>query len=93
MEINKFGEGIFLKNKSVFLNDRDNKDKKTDKYGVCFDSEEYLKRCSVASNNDHTGMVPVAMKESENEESYEAMFNVPVGNMECKDKKHSRKRK
>ncbi len=82
-----------MKNKNNFLNDRDNKKKKTDKYGVCFDSEEYLKRCSVASNTDHTGIVPVAMEECANEESYEAMFNVPVGNIEREVKKHSRKRK
>lgn len=54
---------------------------KTDKYGVCLDDEEYLNRASVASATDYTGIVPVAMENSDNEESYEAMFNVPVGNV------------
>ncbi len=55
---------------------------KYDKYGVCLDSEEYLKRSEVASNTDHTGIVPVAMDNCYNEESYEAMFNHPVDNIE-----------
>ena len=59
---------------------------KYDKYGVCLDSEEYLKRTEVASNTDHTGMVPVAMDDPCNEESYEDMFNNPVSNI--KDKRN-----
>ncbi len=55
------------------------KTKKSDKYGVCLDSDEYLNRASVASVNDHTGFVPAAMENEGNKESYEAMFNVPTG--------------
>ena len=35
----------------------------------------------MASDSDHTGIVPVAMVKDENKKSYEAMFNVPVGNI------------
>ncbi len=55
--------------------------RKKDKYGVSLDSSEYIDLANVASNTDHTGIVPVAMNDSENEESYEEMFNVPVGNI------------
>lgn len=52
---------------------------KVDKYGVSMDSEEYLKRTGVASSSEYTGMVPVAMESEAEAESYEEMFNVPVG--------------
>ncbi len=65
---------------------------KKDKYGVSFDSAEYIDLANVASNTDHTGIVPVAMNDSENEESYESMFNVPVGNMADKKEINGRKK-
>lgn len=64
--------------------------KNLDKYGVSFDSAEYLDRASVASASDHTGIVPVAMVKDENKKSYEAMFNVPVGNISDKDNKNDK---
>ncbi len=64
---------------------------KKDKYGVSFDSAEYIDLASVASNTDHTGIVPFAMNDSENEESYEAMFNVPVGNIADKKETNGKK--
>jgi hypothetical protein len=63
--------------------------KKADKYGVVLDSEEYLKKASVASNTDFTGIVPVAMEDPFEKENYEIMLNVPVGDVE--EKKHKKK--
>lgn len=73
--------------------ERREKDKKIDKYGVNLDSGEYIDKARVASANDYTGMVPVAMHDESIEESYQAMFDVPVGDMNRKKSEDAKKAK
>ncbi len=85
-------------NRNNYKNGKEDYQKsKKDKYGVRFDSSEYIDLAKVVSNTDHTGIVPVTMDDSGNEESYEEMFNVPVGNIvdkkEVKGKKIVEKNK
>ncbi len=79
----------FFMDKKSFCDKEENK--KADKYGVVLDSDEYLKKASVASNTDFTGIVPVAMEDSFEKENYEIMLNVPVGDVE--EQKHKKQKK
>ena len=74
-----------IKNRNHFKLKAENKKEQNtarDKYGVLLDSEEYLRKAGVASSTEYTGIVPVAMESEAEEESYEEMLNVPVGNIE-----------
>ena len=52
---------------------------KKDKYGVEFDSWKMIDSSPAASVNEYTGIVPVAIENGAEEESYEDMMCVDLG--------------